>query len=229
MALSKFIAGTVVVGAMALSAGSASAITLNDGSGVLQGAGSVNTSTLSPEILEVDFNWTATSVTQFVDFTVTTLADLFFDEYVNGDDPISTAIFNQSSSITLDRLDMVGGDLTERLNTNQATCANAAAPIGGVGGCQLITSETSVGGVTAMASRPSVAPLFADLAAGSYRLGFHEVNRPSSGTASFTVVSEVTNVPLPAGIALFLSGLGLLGFVSRRKAEIGRASCRERV
>ncbi len=218
MARSKFIAGTVVAGAMALSAGSASAITVLDSSAVLQGAGAVNTSVVSLETLRVDFNWTATSVTQFVDFTVTTLADLFFDDYVIGDDAIGTDDFDQTSSLTLDRLDIVSGVSTERLNTNQTSCDNAAAPIGGAGGCQLITSETSVGGVTATASRPAMVPLFADLAAGSYRLGFHEANRPLTGTAAFAVVSNVANVPLPAGIALFISGLGLLGFVSRRKA-----------
>ena len=91
---------------MALSGGSASAVSFVDDQGVLQGMGVVNTSSTPDFVtLSVDIAWTQTSVTQFLDFTITTVGDLFFTDYVNGDQPVSTANFDRSSSLTLDLLD----------------------------------------------------------------------------------------------------------------------------
>lgn len=67
-ALSKLMIGAVVAGTLAFGAGTASAVTLVDGSGILQGVGSVNTSN-DLTTISVDFNWTQTGVTSFLDFT----------------------------------------------------------------------------------------------------------------------------------------------------------------
>lgn len=215
--ISKFVAGAFVAGTMAFGAGTASALTLTDNSGILQGVGSVNTSNDFTTI-DVDFNWTATPSTQFLNFTITEVTDLFFTDYVSGDSIVSTLNFNQSSEISLDLLDAVNGVAASRLNETDTPCANATAPISG--GCQLITSATSTGGSTGDADRPDwLTPLFDNLAAGSYRLGFFESNQPLSGSASFAITTapSVSAVPVPAALPLFGTGLAIMGFIGWRK------------
>ena len=106
-----------------------------------------------------------------------------------------------ASGYSLDLL----GDPDTRLTTEASACATAPSPVGGL--CNLITTSSS----------SSENELFALAAGSSYRLGFRETGEPNQGTAVFDVIAA-TPVPLPAGLVLILSGLGLLGFVSRRKA-----------
>jgi hypothetical protein len=202
-----------VAGAIACSAGAASAVTVFDDSGVIQGAGSVNLNN-NFVIINLEFNWTETAFTGFLNFTTTEASEIFFVGYNDGG-IVATGPLDQISAITVDLLDGVNGLAVSRLNENDASCSTTVAPITGI--CQFVTSTTAVGGSTGAADRSDMGvPLFG-LAPGSYRIGFHEDELPSSGSASFKISTGTTDIPLPASFALILSGLGFLGYASCRK------------
>jgi hypothetical protein len=213
----KLMIGAVVACAVSYSAGTAGAATVVDDTGVIQGVGHVST-TNNFNSIGVDFFWTLTPVTEFMNFTVTTAADIFFIGYSNGDSPISTIDSHQVSQFTLDILAGVNGLATSRLNQSDTNCVGAAAPI--AGSCQYITSATSAGGLTGIADRPDLIGSLFSIAAGSYRIGFYEDDRPSSGTASFSIVTNLNPppaVPLPASLPLLAAGFGILRILGRRR------------
>lgn len=195
--LSKYVAGAAIVGAMAFSAGSASAVTF---SGINDSDAEANATVLADRLV-IDFDWDGTPVTSFVEFTIDTNFDLNLTNYVGGAD--------DQTGFTVDVLNGLG--LENRLTQQGGFCSSAEAPV--AGNCNLVANPG------ANIENEFVSPLttvFADLAAGSYRIGILDGNTPSQGALSFEAVGTV--VPLPAGLVLFLSGLGVLGFVSRRKA-----------
>lgn len=133
----------------------------------------------------------------------------FAEFQVDFDSTLALASFDQpgtsgQSGFTLDLLGLLGSPDT-RLTTASTACNGAASPVGGT--CDLINSNSA---------DPDVA-LFDLLAGSSYRLGFQESGAPNEGTAVFEVTSTLTPVPLPAGLVLLFSGIGVFGLLRRRR------------
>ncbi|EAQ03229.1 isopropylmalate isomerase large subunit [Pseudooceanicola batsensis HTCC2597] len=173
---------------------------------VQQGGGDV---TVSPLGSTVDFSFDPGSNTPFTAtamFTSDTAFSLSLTAYdANGNN-------NDVSGYTLDLLDGVG-DFVSRWTTDTTNCGSSVSPVSdGSGFCNLVAATGATGGQAAGAAKPG-ATLFANLAAGQYRLGFYDSSTPDEGTITFTYSA----VPLPAGAALFLSALGGLGLLRRRK------------
>lgn len=200
MALRNYLAVALVSGALALSATSAGAVTFNEVSSDSDGPGSVSFVSAG-ETATATFDWDDTPFNAFVEFTSTSLFNFFLSSF-------ETDLV--SSDVSAFRL--IGpGDVT--ISRTDLSCNNGLPPL--QGSCQLVTAAANTGGLADDADKPDqIEPLFAALASGTYTLAFLESNAPAAGTATFTVAA----IPLPAGLALLLGGLGVLGFASRRKA-----------
>ena len=195
MALKELFAGAIVAGAMSLSATDANAVTF---SGILESDAEASTN-VNRLTLSVDFDWTSVPVTSFVEFTVGSRFDLDLVGYEGG--------IRDVTGFTLDLLVDNGPDI--RLTQQGLFCGAAENPI--AGRCNLIGPAGGTNGNSFVSPTSTV---FEELDAGSYRLGIFDSGSPVVGSASF----EVAAVPLPAGLALLLGGLGVLGFASRRQA-----------
>ena len=86
------------------------------------------------------------------------------------------------------------------------------------------TSATQVGSVFSFTGGPIVTTVFANLAAGSY---FFEITGQATKALGAdydveidanTPANPLPAVPEPANMALFLAGLGLMGFLAKRRA-----------
>ncbi|MEM8793023.1 MAG: VPLPA-CTERM sorting domain-containing protein [Pseudomonadota bacterium] len=149
----------------------------------------------------VTVDWTAGSFSGTVEFQVENPFQIFFTSIVDAPN-------GQQTGVTLDRI--VNG-VDTRLTTSSGACASAPDPVGGT--CDLfspVATATRIAPGTAIAAQEGL------LAPGTYRLGFFEgSNNPLDATAVFTV----SEVPLPAGAALLLSGL--VGFAALRRSKTG--------
>jgi len=199
MTISKIITGALFAGVMAFGASSANATTVTDG-GYTQilGEGTGTFTNVGSDAI-IDIDWTETAFTGTYEFTTSVTFDLFFTDYRNDTE-------DQGLSAFVLRTDGVN------ISQEDLSC-NAAAPFDGT--CQLIAEDGVTGPQASAASTPSsTVPLFEGLAAGTYLIGIRDSSTPEQGGVS----SAVSTIPLPAGLVLFLSGLGILGFASRRKA-----------
>jgi len=200
MTRKKLFAGAMMAGAMAFSAGSASAVTFNEIDSDSSLGGSVDFFEVAPSAAIATFDWDETPFNAFVEFSSNKTFDFFFLDYLAD---------GSQSAVSGFRLIGPDGDISAM----DQTCGNAALPV--QGSCQLVTGALNSGGAADSATKPDLGtPLFSDLAAGNYTLGFFESSDPASGS----VVFGVTAIPLPAGLVLMLGGLGVLGFAARRKA-----------
>ena len=200
MALRKYLTGALVSGVLGLGATNAGAVTFSEIDSEASLGGSVDFFEVPTNAALAIFDWEETAFNAFVEFSSNKTFDFFFLDYV---------VDGSASAVSAFRL--IGPDGT--ISEMDQSCGNADAPV--QGSCQLITAPGNSGGFTDIASTPSfTTPLFTDLAAGTYTLGFFESIDPEAGNALFGVAA----VPLPAGLALMLGGLGLLGFIARRKA-----------
>ena len=183
-----------------------------DGQGVVQGTGATvgDVDGFSNSTLFLDFEWSGTPFSAFYEFTTDTVTDLFFDVFT------SNGSNSDVTGITLDLLDAPSGTSTARLTTDTAFCTAANVLIAGT--CDLIALAGANSGNAAGAAKPdSITPLFADLAAGSYRLGIYDSATPTSALALFTLdEKDINPIPLPASALLLLGGLAALGAVRRR-------------
>lgn len=195
MNIKKYVSAAVVAGAVAFGAGGASALTFSD----ISTSDSVAATNLAPGSLEINFNWDSAPVTSFVEFTIDMAFDLNLTGYEGG-----------QSDVTGYTVDFISGIEPDIRLTNQGDfCRDAAAPV--ASNCNLVGLP---GGTSSLGFESPPALLFEGLAAGSYRIGMFDSGSPQVGSLSF----QVAAVPLPAGIVLLLSGLGLLGVMSHRKA-----------
>ena len=80
----------------------------------------------------------------------------------------------------------------------------------------LIDSISYITNITSATT--SDATIFANLAAGDYRLVVDGRQGPATNRAALYDILVVADVPLPAGSFLFLSGLGGLALIKRKKA-----------
>ncbi len=199
MTISKTITGALFAGVMALGASSVSALTVTDGgfnNPLGEGTGTF-TNVGAGAVIDID--WTETAFTGTYEFTASNTFNLFFTDYRNDTE-------DEGFSAFVLRTD--GANISEE----DIDC-NAAFPFGGK--CQVISEDGATGPQAALASTPSsTVPLFAALSAGTYLIGIRDSSTPEQAGVSFAASA----IPLPAGLVLFLSGLGILGFASRRKA-----------
>ena len=199
MELKKLFAGVMIAGAMALGAGSANAATFNEIDSDASLGGSVDFFEVAPTAAIATFDWDETPFNAFVEFSSNKTFDFFFLDYVA-----------QGSQSAVSGFRLIGPD--GDISAMDQSCGNAAVPV--QGSCQLITGAANTGGAADSTTKPSGSPLFSDLAAGNYTLGFFESADPAAGSVVFGVAA----IPLPAGLVLMLGGLGILGFTARRKA-----------
>ncbi len=199
MELKKLFAGVMIAGAMVFGAGSASAVTFNEIDSDSSLGGSIDFIEAGQNAAIAVFDWEATPYNAFVEFSSDKTFDFFFLDFLAD---------SSQSAVSGFRLVGPDGDVS---NMDQS-CNNANAPV--QGSCQLVAPAGNSGGLADSATKPGGSPLFTDLAAGNYTLGFFESGDPSSGSVVFGVAA----IPLPAGLVLMLGGLGILGFTARRKA-----------
>lgn len=195
MGIKSYLTGALVSGVMALVATSASAVTYSG----INDSDAEATATVDGLVLSIDFDWVSAPVTSFVEFTIDTQFDLNLTNYVGG--------VSDVTGYTVDVLSDT--DPAVRLTQQGRFCGGAAAPVSG--DCDLVGVP---GGTSSQTFVSPPALLFENLAAGSYRIGMYDSGSPQVGSLSF----EVAAIPLPAGLALLLGGLGVLGFTARRKA-----------
>ena len=152
------------------------------------------------------FSWDSTPVNLSVDFKSDTAFSLSLLDYTG------LARNDDVTGITLDLFAGLGGAALQRFSLDTDFCFTAVAEIAGK--CNLIAQTGASGGNATNASKPGDV-LFANLAAGTYRLGLKDSATPVSAEVSFGY-SEVAPVPLPAGGLLLLSGLGVMALRRRR-------------
>lgn len=150
----------------------------------------------APNITTMTFSWTSTPYSEvftFDPFNGRFDFDLVLVDY-SGTGSQQTGFFIDSA--------------LGRLTTNTTACNSSSVAIFS-GGCNLITGTTPNGSV-----------LFSDLAGGSYTFGVYDSATPVSGSLTFGLIKgdAIAPIPLPAGGALLLGALGLLGWRARRKA-----------
>lgn len=76
----------------------------------------------------------------------------------------------------------------------------------------------SPGGFTVLGSDMIGATAYADFSDGQRLIGVFQAVVGNSDASSFTVTGVVSQVPLPAGFLLLLSGLGVFGVIKARKS-----------
>ncbi|MEE4348722.1 MAG: hypothetical protein V2J26_00695 [Pacificimonas sp.] len=187
-------------GALAVSAPATAAVIFT-ADGEPQGSGDATFSGSGTDTGTVTFDWQNAPVTQFVDFTATTMFDLFFTSY-----QVGSGSQSDISAYTLDWLTAPGGP--SRLTTQTTFCTSASQPVQGTAGeCDLISFAGSTSGAS-FAEPDSGNAILAGLASGSYRLGFFDSSSPDDGTVTFQVRSEpAVEVPAPAmGLMLLVMG-----------------------
>ena len=143
------------------------------------------------------FDWDSTPFSAYFDFTVDRDFRLSLVRY-GADNVVSST---EHSGFIVDFFD---GGSTTRLTTDK-NCGSAAGMLAGT--CNWVTSSGTD------AAQPGDT-LFANLAAGDYRLGFFDSENPSSGYAEF----NVSPVPLPAAGFMLMGAFGGFAFLRRRKA-----------
>ncbi len=203
MLYNSYIVGILAAGAMALAAGSSNAASITQDFISDGGVGTVEMNIVNLEA-DIIFAWTSPEATQYVDFSVDRDFNLFFTDYDETNNFVRFV-----TNYSFDLLDEFRNSV-QRFTTT-STCNQAAAPVFGL--CDNIKAPGNTGGSADNAVAPSdVLPVFADLEAGSYRIGIYERSGPTPGGATFAILA----VPLPAGLVLILSGLGVIGLFGRR-------------
>ncbi len=189
---------TAVLGLAVATATGAQALTTINGSSTSGGALTPVTSTFSGGAT-VDFGWSATKASAWVEFTTTRTFDLFFDDYSSSDTADRSAAF------------LVNKTTLDRIVNMPTTCSQTSAAVLPEiqGDCNFIGA---VGNPIAY-DPSSVDPLYENVAAGTYYLGFYEAAQPSSGVINFSIAE----VPLPAGGLLLFGALGGLAALRKRK------------
>ncbi|MEO0679942.1 MAG: hypothetical protein AAF192_05955 [Pseudomonadota bacterium] len=206
----------VAASAALLFAPSAEAVTV-DGSDSAQGT--INISDSGPASdHSVVFDWSSTPVEAWYNFTSATAFDLFFTAY-----EASSLGSNDRSAVYVQELTGPAGDSGDQSAAtvvSTLTTANAGATITTnsplvFSGVQA-TIITGAGGQAAAIKPDAATPLFADLAAGSYRIGIFDNLTPQSAQASF----RISAIPLPPAALGLLAAFGLAAAVRR----VGRAA-----
>tara|TARA_R110002110_G_scaffold415748_1_gene654837 strand:+ start:74036 stop:74584 length:549 start_codon:yes stop_codon:yes gene_type:complete len=169
------------------------------------GVSSMSASGSGTDSLTWSASWQAAPFGAYMNFTSTDAFDLALLDYM------PSAQNSDVSGYILSLLDAPAGNELTRFTTNFNFCS--AAGIQGGGLCNLVTGAANSGGNANSAAQPGDL-LFANLAAGSYRLGFYESATPAAGSVQFGIT---TAVPAPASLLLLGAGLLALG-LSRRKA-----------
>ena len=154
--MTKFHTILAAVGMVSLTTPASAAVVI-DATGTPQGVGTVGTVGGGSSLVGVEFDWSGTPVTQFVEFTTDNGFDILFSSFVsNGGN-------SDVSGLVVDRLDSVNGDT--RLTTDTNACTNAAAPVAGQ--CNFFAPNGANSGNASGALKPG-STVFSNLASGSY-------------------------------------------------------------
>lgn len=202
------------IAALGLTAGSASALTTITENGTT-GAMTTTISAGTTEIgappgfffntTDITFDWTdtVTRAAGFLRFTVDTTFDLVLETYSGGGDG------SQEFS---------GYIFSERFQPMLSNDYPGVLCSFGFPECNFVSNDPNSGLTFA---DPEGTALFTGLGAGEYYLGFEEINIPTSGTATFSIVEAQSPapIPLPAGGWLLISALGGLGVMRARRKK----------
>lgn len=196
-----------------LAATSAQAVTVTLDIGGASAASDINL-TNTPGGALIDADWFAAPADAFLDFTV----DGVFDIVLNSFNIINGAT-SDVTGLIVEQLDGPGpiGSVVSVLTNDTTFCGSSI--FASSSSCDLITSATTTGGSTGIASRPGDTVL-ADLPAGSYRLAYFDSASPEEADFQLEIQDAASTavVPLPAGLPLLAGALGAAALVRRRKA-----------
>lgn len=198
MRVFRTVAKMAAAAALFCAASTANAATVTD-SNINSGTGSVADS----GDLSVTFSWTSTPFSAHADFASTSGFDLTLGSFAsNGGNSDVTGVI-------LDLLDSLG-DVVQRFTNDTGFCAAAAGPV--AGNCNLFAKTGATGGNADGALNAGDSLGLFD--AGTYRLGVFDSATPDVATAIF----DISAVPVPAALPLFLSALVGLGYMARRRS-----------
>lgn len=165
--------------------------------------------TTDDDLGTVTVNWVNGAFSGSVEFAVD---NPFLVEFTS----IVTPQGGVQSAVVLDLLE--NGEATRLTTSNNADFCNLQA--GDLNGsCDLFGLQPGQGRLT---PGDIVAAQGQPLSAGTYRIGFVESGTPLEATAVFTVaeMSEVPEVPLPAGAVLLISGMAGIAALRRRRGQV---------